>query len=108
MKSLISPLLSERLVLALDALEQEGLQAPRLSRMEIIVRNALGVVALLRAGALRQPSSTELEELFRDFVVRCVNRPARIGDAVPGHPSAIKLLGSQDSLNYSTNISKKL
>ncbi len=68
--------------LALTAIDEAGLQAPSLVRLENIIRCGSAVEALLCTVALREPSATELEEIFRDVVVRCVNRAPGIGDAV--------------------------
>jgi hypothetical protein len=68
--------------LALSAIEDAGLQVPAEPKLELIVRCAYSVAAHLWFGALLTPSHSELDEVFQDFVVRCVNKAPGVGDVL--------------------------
>lgn len=68
-------------VAALNAIETEGLQAPSRQQLAQIIEAAHRACQLLSAAAILPPGQSEVLEFFADFVIRCVNRPAGVGDA---------------------------
>lgn len=64
------------------ALAEAGLQVPSAEQMEAIVRSAYCVALLLWMAALEKPTNSDLDEVFRDFVLRCVNRAPGVGDVL--------------------------
>ena len=68
--------------LALIALDENGLQVPSPVKFEAIVRFAYSVAFLFWAAALEEPTDPELDEAFKDFIVRCVNRAPGVGDVL--------------------------
>jgi hypothetical protein len=69
------------LTIALNCIEAEGLQAPSLHELEVIIRNGLLATKLLTDACVLRPETSDLEEFFRDFVLRCNNRAPGVGDA---------------------------
>ncbi len=67
--------------LALRTLEKEGFQAPTAGALTAIVQCSLMATSLLVDASLRPPTASELDEFFKDFVLRCVNLPPGVGDA---------------------------
>ena len=74
------PVSSRYLDLAVAAVSDEGLQVPPQHQFEVIMSNAINASFLLWASAIEQPTPHELDEMFCDFVVRCVNRGPGVGD----------------------------
>src|SRR3954465_8292128 len=68
--------------LALQAIDDAGLQAPPPRDLENIVRNGYFLAVLLWNAALLIPSPTELDEAFQDFVVRCINKAPGLSDVL--------------------------
>ena len=71
----------EHIALALNAIDEAGLQAPPSIELFDIVMYARMVMRALQSCALKAPTESECRELFEDFVVRAVNRAPGIGDA---------------------------
>jgi hypothetical protein len=67
--------------LALRTLEKEGFQAPSAGALTAIVQCSMMATSLFLVAALRVPSASELDEFFKDFVLRSVNLPPGVGDA---------------------------
>jgi hypothetical protein len=74
------PVPTRSMRIALDALLNEGLQAPSHPELSAIIRAACQVTFLMWATAISQPTSRDLDEMFCDFVIRCVNRGPGVGD----------------------------
>lgn len=67
--------------LALQCIEDEGLQTPSLPSVECIVRFALRCTDMLQAVALVEPSEQPLREFYSYCTLAAINRPAGIFDA---------------------------
>jgi hypothetical protein len=67
--------------LALHAIDESGLQAPSEASLRDIISCSVFAASLLSWAALQEPTRSELEDAFCDFVIRAVNRAPGIGDA---------------------------
>jgi len=77
-----NPLRSARLnSLALQAINDAGLQVPPIPQFELIMECAYAATSLHWISALREPSWSELDEVFKDSVVRAINIGPGVGDA---------------------------
>ncbi len=65
---------------ALKYIAEEGLQAPSSCELGVIIQHGLLATMLLYDCSLLEPSNTDLEEFFGDFVLRSVNRTPGLGD----------------------------
>ncbi len=72
---------TRHLLLALDAIESAGLQVPPDHRLRLILECASSATSLHWVAALRQPTWSELDEAFKDFVIRAINTAPGVGDA---------------------------
>jgi hypothetical protein len=66
---------------ALDALDQEGLQAPSKYDLDTIIRNGLLATGLFYSAMVLEPELSDLHDFFRDFIIRAVNRAPGVNDA---------------------------
>ena len=69
------------IAIALEVLEAEGHQAPPPQQLAMIIDSGRRSSHLLAAASVQPPSEGDIQEFFTDFVVRCINRPAGVGDA---------------------------